>query len=537
MAVKAKILSMWFPVVVSVLIIFRIAVYYYFVVNGGQYIHPDSALYLELAGQLIETGNFILPQYQPVIIDPFGILSENSGRVLQSNPPLGPDVFRTPGYPAFLVLLHWFGINNPYAIVFVQEIIYGLSIFIFYRYALPLFNKNIVRATVIFMLIGAGGLAWPKYLLSEALFFPFLLSGILCIGHYLRTCPRSLRAAVSCVRTERINRSLHGANEDFEHRPNATGSGAVDLEQVLKNSDGRLLVAAGILMGIGAWVRPAIQYFPLIAAVIIILFDIKNRKKWLHSAAMLFVFMLVISPWLMRNYYQHGQIYMSGQASNMIAHYHVPMVWNWENIIPYYEGQDLAQKKVAEVVKQTEHELGRSINAVEYFKLQQVWALKELSQYPATYLEHWLIGSHKTMYESFAIDFYDVMRFPDKRLHFSDILSGNYTADQAEGEIKVTGLATGLIYYLVHQDKFYLFHTVFSYLVFVFGLFGAISILLKRNCFLWIMMLACFYFTFIPGPMGYGRFRFPVDHFWFIQACMGFLWLAGLVKKVFLEKN
>ncbi len=50
----------------------------------------------------------------------------------------------------------------------------------------------------------------------------------------LRTCSRSLRAAVNCARTERRNRSLHGVNEDFEHRPSAIGSGVVDLEQVLK---------------------------------------------------------------------------------------------------------------------------------------------------------------------------------------------------------------------------------------------------------------------------------------------------------------
>ena len=138
MNIKEKFFSMWFMIVVSLLIIFRIVAYYYFVVTGGHYIHPDSALYIELAGQLIETGDFFLPKYQPIEIKPFGILSENSGRVLQSNPPLGPEVFRTPGYPAFLVLLHWLGINNPYAIVFVQELIYGLSIFIFYRKACAL---------------------------------------------------------------------------------------------------------------------------------------------------------------------------------------------------------------------------------------------------------------------------------------------------------------------------------------------------------------------------------------------------------------
>jgi MSHA biogenesis protein MshL len=54
------------------------------------------------------------------------------------------------------------------------------------------------------------------------------------INLFLKTCSRSSRAAISCGRTERRNRSLHGVNEDFEHRPTANGSGAVDLKQVLR---------------------------------------------------------------------------------------------------------------------------------------------------------------------------------------------------------------------------------------------------------------------------------------------------------------
>ncbi len=38
------------------------------------------------------------------------------------------------------------------------------------------------------------------------------------------------------VRTERINRSLHGVNENFEHRPSITCSSAVDPEQALRSS-------------------------------------------------------------------------------------------------------------------------------------------------------------------------------------------------------------------------------------------------------------------------------------------------------------
>ncbi len=67
------------------------------------------------------------------------------------------------------------------------------------------------------------------------------------------TSSRSLQAADLCVRTERRKRSLHGVNEDFEHRPNAQGSGAVNLEQVLTDFteaavyNGTLLAACGLI--------------------------------------------------------------------------------------------------------------------------------------------------------------------------------------------------------------------------------------------------------------------------------------------------
>ncbi len=58
----------------------------------------------------------------------------------------------------------------------------------------------------------------------------------------LKTCSKSLRAAASCARTERRNRNLHGVNEDFEHRPSANGSGAVDIEQVLTKIESKQLL-------------------------------------------------------------------------------------------------------------------------------------------------------------------------------------------------------------------------------------------------------------------------------------------------------
>jgi hypothetical protein len=39
------------------------------------------------------------------------------------------------------------------------------------------------------------------------------------------------------------------------------------------------------------------------------------------------------------------------------------------------------------------------------------------------------------------------------------------------------------------------------------------------------------YFIFLPGPMGYARFRFPVDVFWFVQAYIGLVWCFSLVSQ------
>jgi hypothetical protein len=72
---------------------------------------------------------------------------------------------------------------------------------------------------------------------------------------------------------------------------------------------------------------------------------------------------------------------------------------------------------------------------------------------------------------------------------------------------------------------------IFSLFLAAFALLGAINITLRRDCFLWIMMLTTFYFISIAGPFGHGRFRVPVEIFWFIQACIGFFWFIEILGK------
>ena len=251
---------------------------------------------------------------------------------------------------------------------------------------------------------------------------------------------------------------------------------------------------------------------------------------------MLIVFVLVISPWLIRNYIHYDKLFMSGQASNMFANYHVPMVWNWEHIIFYYEGQDLVQQKIAKIVNEQAKQLGRPVNTVEYYQIQQQFAFSELSKYPVTYAIQWFYGVVKVMYESFVIDLYDVLKIPDQRLHLFEVIADNLKPGRKDFfGLETAGLFTNIAHYFLYQDKIYLLNSVFAFLVFVFALPGAVKILVSRNSLLMLMMLANFYFICVSGPMGYGRFRFPVGVFWFMQAYIGFTWCYVLLHKFWLN--
>jgi hypothetical protein len=84
--------------------------------------------------------------------------------------------------------------------------------------------------------------------------------------------------------------------------------------------------------------------------------------------------------------------------------------------------------------------------------------------------------------------------------------------------------------FLINQDYFYIFEALLRVLISIFALCGAIWIIVKKDCFLFVMMLASFYFICTPGPMGYARFRFPVEVFWFIQAYFGFFGVRSILQ-------
>lgn len=437
---------MRFSHIVIVLILFRIGLLIYFVVTEGKYIYPDSPMYLDLAKNLLENHVFSM----------------------SSAKPFEPHIFRTPGYPIFLAVLQFLGLKNPYAIVLIQELIYTATIFGFYFFSKGLFDRNIIRGGVVFLLLDPGGLAYPKLLLSEVLFLPAVVLSVLLIGQYL------------------------------------------------KHNKSDYLIVAGLIMGLGALVRPGMQYLPLILAMTLIIFNFRKLQIWLHAGALILSFIIVVSPWLIRNYHYFNKVFMSGIQAYTLSNYHVPMVWELFKGMPQAESQVVIQGKVKTENQNLEKALGRPLSTVENFQLQQKVAVNELVKMPFAYGVAWIYGMLKTMNGPNIIELYDILEInPDRPRLFQVISEKGWS---------------GVFYYLLKTDYIFLINVVFTILMTGLALLGAVSILRSKNAFLWVMMLTNFYFIASAGPMGEARFRFPVGLFWFIQAYYGWRLLISMLR-------
>jgi len=442
-----------YSVIVGLLLIFRIGLFIYFVVTEGKYLAPDSSEYIKLATNLLEYHIFSASVSQPFDLN----------------------FFRTPGYPFFLAFLEYFSVGSPYWVVFWQELLYCFNAWLFYYFCRPLLGKKITRAGLLFLLIEPGSFFYPKLILSETLFLPFITMGLLLIGLYI------------------------------------------------KKGGWYYMVLSGFIMGIGILIRPVLLYLPVIIGFTLIFYYYRCKQHWLHVGLLLLTVTLTISPWLIRNLQYSNKMFISGQQSNLLANYHVPYVWESVKGIPFRKGQKIIAHKVDITIKSYEQRQGKTLTKIEMYKVQQDVALNELIKSPVEYFKRWVIGSTKAMVGTSLPLLNFSLNIPRSDVSFDGIQKINFFN-------KVWG-------YLKGQDKFTLFFLVFRSTVTMFALLGVLVIFKSKNCFLWVMMLANFYFICSAGPAGLARFRFSIEVFWFIQAYLGFIWVLFCCKRQQLKIN
>lgn len=267
----------------------------------------------------------------------------------------------------------------------------------------------------------------------------------------------------------------------------------------LQTPQARWLVSSALFFSAAFYVRASALYLPLLVSVVLWLALLgrpaSRQQKW-APAWFLLIFALALMPWLGRNYQHYGVPYVSAQMSNMLAYWHVPVLENRLGGPPEEFNRQKMHDRVAAAVSAEEARQGRYLNTVEYYQVQQTLAVDELLSTPVEYARYWFQGFWYTLSHGHASQLYVQLggsaSLPD-RASFAGVAMRVVLKLERAFWLVVAGLA----------------------------LMGAIRALKHREWFVVLAVLTTLYFMWIPGLMGYPRFRFPAEWLWLLAAGYG----------------
>jgi hypothetical protein len=222
-------------------------------------IESDSGTYLELAKGLYSKGAF-------ATVDAKGVLQ--------------PEMFRTPGYPVFVSLLHEVAKIPLDGVVLVQVLLTCLTAWLVYKIALQL-EARIALLSVVICLLDVPSTMWSLQLVTEALFTLILTLVVLMFVLYL------------------------------------------------KKADTRFLIFSALLLALATYVRP-ISYFLGIPVALFVVYanapkDLK--KAFVHAVVFGAIVFSLLGLWSIRNYHCCKTTVFSGVSSFVDQEYSIKGIY------------------------------------------------------------------------------------------------------------------------------------------------------------------------------------------------------------------
>jgi 4-amino-4-deoxy-L-arabinose transferase-like glycosyltransferase len=236
------------------LVVLRFALIINPLIEPDRAITVDSEQYLSLADNIVNDFSYASP------------LSDEL------------DLFRAPGYPAFLAGILWISSGSLSAILFIQYIFGLICGYLLYLIGKETASEGIGIVASLLFLLSPNALFWSATIMTEILF--------------------TLGLSLSLFLTWRVVR------DQFPLWP------------------------IGLLLGGMSLIRPIGLYLMLIWGVWILLSTRQNREwapGYRKLGQFIFAFLLVVSPWFLRNDQKHDKLTLSTVSSTTIRSFHLAL--------------------------------------------------------------------------------------------------------------------------------------------------------------------------------------------------------------------
>jgi len=295
----------------------------------------------------------------------------------------------------------------------------------------------------------------------------------------------------------------------------------VFLFRYFDNQTTRNIIWSAVFIGLAILVKPTVQFFPVLIPLGLIFIYRKNLSPALfrHAAYFVLVSMLVLAPWIFRNYKEFGTYGLTSQAAYNLYTVLVPTIISIDSGTTY----EAEQKVYADILRAR----GESITPTNGDKYTSE-SVSILSRHKMAFVKSMAISvvtffTHDHMltvlgYGGIVVP--NILEKPALVLLFTDpmeLISDIFVYAGTPGVLVLLGRLVWIAIALLFFSGVWLYCRREKFSPFALAA---------------LLMVA--YFAIMTAANGFGmngRFRIPVNTFIFTFAVYGFIWARELTKK------
>lgn len=381
--------------------------------------------------------------------------------------------YRTPGYPVFLAIIYSFSSNNIWPVFLVQIGLSIISLVLVYKIGSMLFSENIGLFSSLLFAIDIYQASYTVTLLTDTLFVCLFIASV----YFL------------CKGFERYN---------FWE-----------------------IFASSFFLGLATLVRPISFLFPTIAIIaILILFRSSLKIRFVSSLLFIFVFIVVLSPWLIRNFRMYNEAKLTSISGENLLLYNVAYTEVYKTGEPI---EIIRQKLIHRAV-----ENGANMSDTLSFKNSIIYskiAKKYIKENFVLYCEKSLLG---VLNMFINLDTNYLGTFFQSKTGTIDLFGTSNIFSLVKVFFKTKSFAEIVIAFLVIPFM------LVNYMLSVFGLYWLMKE--KNKTVLFFLLIIC-YFCIVTGVVGVARYKLPFMPIINVLCAVGFSVLYLKFKKKRLVSN
>lgn len=398
---------------------------------------------------------------------------------LSFKPDLPPVVLRTPGYPIFISTFYLLFGQNPWVVILVQNFLDALSAVIIFLTISLVFNSKTGMTAGILYAIEPHLILYANTFYSDTLFVFFLS---LFFYYFIN----SLR--------QPEKKSLH-------------------------------ITFSAFFLGISVLVKPAGAYLPYLVIVVLLFYFRKSLKHGLKFSSVFFlVYLLTISPWLIRNKIHYGEFFLSNSGEyNLLAinitPMEIPRRGKPQHVVERELRIEADSLMFADGVKpfwdKEPNDYWEGLNLQQDFNKTKYWrkvALKYIKNEPVTFVKYYMLGILHTIFNLGTSEFAENLNLVKEAKSVNLKSEPNlinlikkFFTEKSPAEI-LLGFFIALYLLIVYTSL----------------LIGLIKIIKSEDRFLYLVpVLFALYFISIAGAGGLARFKMPAVPFYIGVSAFG----------------